>query len=73
LCIPQWEKDWWSALFSEAVAKVSCGDMAKKLLTFQNDIQPTLEAGCGATAFKGVNPVAKLRKELDLCGYFLDQ
>lgn len=57
---------------SKAVGKVSCGDIAKKLLTLQNELQPAFEAGCSKIAFGGKNPVVAIRRALVLDDHFMD-
>ncbi|KAJ6529603.1 hypothetical protein B0H19DRAFT_1192903 [Mycena capillaripes] len=71
----RWEKDWRNALSSNVVQKITCVDMAKKLLTFEKTLQPAFETGLSKDAFKGINPVAALRKEhegFNRFDYFLD-
>ncbi|KAJ6535700.1 hypothetical protein B0H19DRAFT_1183983 [Mycena capillaripes] len=71
-CVSKWEEDWRNALSSKAVQGISCGDMAKKLLTFENELQPAFEAGCSKKAFNNINPVAALRKIFNRYDHFLD-
>ncbi|KAJ7450730.1 hypothetical protein B0H11DRAFT_2076999 [Mycena galericulata] len=71
-CISEWGTDWKAALASPAVSKISCGNISKKLLALQKQLQPAFEASCAKKAFSGVNPVASLREQLKISEHFLD-
>ncbi|KAJ7513305.1 hypothetical protein B0H11DRAFT_2182486 [Mycena galericulata] len=71
-CVSEWGTDWKAALASPAVSELSCGNISKKLLALQEQLQPAFEAGCGKKAFSDVNPVASLRKQLKISEHFLD-